>query len=93
MFKFCLESEESFLVLLKRSVEVEIINILSNKFSLNDRKKEVVSTLGEKDLKSLHSPLYFNRNINEGEHLSSLNNFEEGKILNPKTPHPSPLSL
>ena len=72
-------------------MKVKIINVLSNKFSLNDRKKEVASTSGEKDLNLLHSPLYFNRNINEGEYLSSLNNSEEGKILNLKTPHPSPL--
>ena len=40
MFKFCSESEESFLDLLEKSTEVEIINLLSNKFSLNDRKKK-----------------------------------------------------
>ena len=53
IFKFCSKSEESFLDLLKGSVKVEIVNALSNKFSLNDRKKEVASTSEEKDLKLL----------------------------------------
>ena len=56
---------------------------------MNDRKKEVVFTLREKDLKLSHSPLYLNKNSIEGEHLSNLNNFVEGKIVNYKISHPS----
>ena len=40
LFKFCSESKESFLDLLEKSIKVKIINSLSNKFSLNDRKKK-----------------------------------------------------
>ena len=87
MFKFCSEPKNSFLDLLKGSVEVEIVHALSNNFFWNDRKKKVSSTLGDKKL--LHSPLYFNRNIIEREYLSSLNNSEEDKILNSKNSHPS----
>ena len=92
MFKFCSKLEESFLDLLKGSAKLEIVNALSNKFSLNDKRKEVSFTSREKNLKLLHSSLYLNRNIIDGEHLSNLNNSNEGKILNSKNPH-SPLLI
>ena len=65
LFKFCSEPKESFLDLLKGSTKIEIVNALANNFSLNDRIKEEPSTSEKKDLKLLHSPFYFNRNMKE----------------------------